>query len=122
MSPPTRGAWIETEIVRTYRPHDRRRPARGGRVLKHDAAPRVVIISWSPPTRGAWIETFHPSAWPGDARSPPTRGAWIETKLSARRGLAAIRRPPRGGRGLKHVMGLPARIDVSVAPHAGGVD
>ena len=56
LSPPTRGAWIETVAMWC-----------------------LLSGPWSPPTRGAWIETCRQEADPCLFRSPPTRGAWIET-------------------------------------------
>ena len=58
VSPPTRGAWIETK--------------RSAKNLR----PRL-----SPPTRGAWIETLSCARNLRTSASPPTRGAWIETAL-----------------------------------------
>ena len=101
----------------------RRRPLRGGRGLKRKEAVRTRTHPWSPPAWGAWIETLYPSvvvsnmsppawgAWIETAcgrscsqwthSSPPAWGAWIETWKSWMVFKCRVRRPLRGGRGLK---------------------
>ena len=59
MSPPPRGAWIETIVVVV-----------------------VSVACLSPPPRGAWIETEFVCINSERTWSPPPRGAWIETPLS----------------------------------------
>ena len=56
MSPPARGAWIET----------------------HGLQVKPALCS-SPPARGAWIETLRHAGRAEPKMSPPARGAWIET-------------------------------------------
>ncbi len=78
-SPPVRGAWIETPILKL-----------------------TLDKPVSPPVRGAWIETYdrrlHEKQ---DNKSPPVRGAWIETRRCQPPNIPSSRRPPCGGRGLK---------------------
>jgi len=99
VSPPTRGAWIETF-----------------RMIAHSGAPV------SPPTRGAWIETTYPQTLETCPKSPPTRGAWIETDPVRAGSWWGEGRPPRGGRGLKLTAADAQDLEEKVAPHAGGVD
>ena len=54
--------------------------------------------------------------------SPPSRGAWIEMPVFAQGVSAKMRRPPRGGRGLKSVYHSRMERILLVAPLAGGVD
>ncbi len=51
MSPPVRGAWIETGIVL-----------------------HITYLSWSPPVRGAWIETISHSPIPLPITVAPRAG------------------------------------------------
>jgi hypothetical protein len=59
LSPPVRGAWIETRL--------------SALISKRS--------SGSPPVRGAWIETSLHWYRRVDDVSPPVRGAWIETPI-----------------------------------------
>ena len=59
VSPPVRGAWIETLTGSQAR-----------------------IQHWSPPVRGAWIETAKKAVLDYCLASPPVRGAWIETSFA----------------------------------------
>ena len=74
MSPPTRGAWIET-------------------------LPSSFSFSFllSPPTRGAWIETICFIVAAVAFLSPPTRGAWIETFAAYEAGQPPSVAPHAGG-------------------------
>ena len=55
-------------------------------------------------------------------KSPPSRGAWIEIVAFFSPSFPALRRPPRGGRGLK-LEGMKDSVGfLYVAPLAGGVD
>ena len=54
-------------------------------------------------------------------RSLPSRGAWIEIPRKADRNAKFLCRSPRGGRGLKCIVGSVFNDGV-VAPLAGGVD
>ena len=56
-SPPTRGAWIETQGACGMGQHCSGRPPRGGRGLKRADHEVIGATLGSPPTRGAWIET-----------------------------------------------------------------
>ena len=51
-SPPTRGAWIETERLTEAKHRLTRRPPRGGRGLKQKGVIRRAVKLWSPPTWG----------------------------------------------------------------------
>ena len=100
-SPSSRRAWIEIRTCTAPSPALWGRPPRGGRGLK--STPKEVDISGkaSPSSRRAWIEMF---AFCGEGRqlvSPSSRRAWIEISLSCCLAGQSVRRPPRGGRGLK---------------------
>ena len=58
MSPPVRGAWIETRRYAPATDATWRRPPCGGRGLKPVAPLSPPGWLLSPPVRGAWIETI----------------------------------------------------------------
>ncbi len=75
LSPPARGAWIETADQLGVVIDVDRRPPRGGRGLKLEHANEEIPSQTSPPARGAWIETsLHLGLWLRDAVAPRAGG------------------------------------------------
>ena len=55
-------------------------------------------------------------------RRPPRGGRGLKFPDHGRGRSPAHRRPPRGGRGLKSLLVLDILVEIDVAPLAGGVD
>ncbi len=100
-SPSSRRAWIEILAMAPFTAYLRGRPPRGGRGLKY--IPPVLFDDWdaSPSSRRAWIEIFCAAPPHYYLRSPSSRRAWIEISNIYFSVPNVLRRPPRGGRGLK---------------------
>jgi hypothetical protein len=104
LSPPVRGAWIETSIRLCSCSTSACRPPCGGRGLKPLAAPLQPLgLERRPPCGGRGLKRLRDLRSRGSpAASPPVRGAWIETRHSRANTCTTSGRPPCGGRGLKH--------------------
>ncbi len=74
LSPPARGAWIETYSCAQASSSPRGRPPRGGRGLKPFSAINPQKKASSPPARGAWIETHFPLPLFSCSRVAPRAG------------------------------------------------
>ena len=63
----------------------------------------IVRTEEKPNYSKAWIETTdNNTVTQATGKSPSSRGAWIETDLHGFNSTSEARRPPHGGRGLKH--------------------
>ena len=96
---PSRGVWIEIEMLRM------RRPFRG-----------------SLPSRGVWIEIEMLRMRRPFRGSLPSRGVWIEIGQLYWKIFKLLRRSPRGECGLKYYNHPPQALLARVAPLAGSVD
>ena len=82
LSLPTRGAWIEMDGTLTPEARFDGRSPHGERGLKYVRNKCFERSYPSLPTRGAWIEISRSNHRKGERQSLPTRGAWIEMVIS----------------------------------------
>ena len=77
----------------------------------------------SPPSRGAWIEIIrNVNKWKSAIRRPPRGGRGLKSAVRTGCASGSASRPPRGGRGLKYQQRGTRDPRQRVAPLAGGVD
>ena len=104
-SRPTRGAWIEIQLLDMRDKGVTSRPTRGAWI---EITPFGSIIESerSRPTRGAWIEISIRVYSQRREKSRPTRGAWIEIGAAAPGQLAHTTQKPQTPRTANAVRGV----------------
>ena len=99
---PSRGAWIEIQVLLEVPGLPKSLPSRGAWIEMGGWPSLLPASGTSLPSRGAWIEIgCRCNGYGEQPGSLPSRGAWIEMISSAPGPLRTPSRSPHGERGLK---------------------